>query len=95
MARTHEATLGSHPRPSPRVEGITPRGTPARGGSALFGGHPLDSLDRGPMARAAPAVWEPQYVLAAAQAVGGDRGAPQALADLLSPTQRPAEAALG
>jgi hypothetical protein len=87
MARTHEATLGSHPHPSPRVEGVTPRGTPARGGSALFGGHPLDSLDRGPMARAAPAVWEPQYLLAAAQGLGRDRDAPQALAGLPGPAQ--------
>jgi transposase len=47
------------------------------------------------MERAAPPVWQPIDLLAAAQALGKDGRAAHALAGLLSPAQRPAEAALG
>src|SRR5262249_32833357 len=72
-----QGAMGSHSRPSPTDQGFTPRRTPTRRGSTLFGGHSVDPLDRCPMERTAAPVWQPEYVLAAAQTVGRDWGAAQ------------------
>jgi hypothetical protein len=75
----------THPLAPPKI--VTARGTPACRGPALFRGHPVASLDGGPMERPAPEVGQPQYVLATAEAVGRNRGALEALASVLGPAQ--------
>src|ERR671918_1785759 len=92
VARLHQGTMGNHPCPSPPTNTVAARWTPASCGPALFRGHPVDSLDGCPMARAAPEVWQPQYVLATAEAVGRNRGTLDAVARGLGPAERPAEA---
>jgi hypothetical protein len=47
------------------------------------------------MERAAPAIWQPLDLWAAAQAMGSNRGRAHTLAELLGPPERPGEASVG
>src|SRR5271155_1731257 len=61
LARTHRPTMGgSQQAPSPAQTG--PKGRPALGRRPrLLRGHPLDSLDRRTMERAAVTIWEEEH----------------------------------
>src|SRR5512145_1971023 len=59
--------------------------TTGRRRPALLRRDSLDSVDWGPLERAPQAVWQSQYLLAAAATVGSQRGAARVVAGLAGP----------
>lgn len=62
-------------------------GRPPRRRPALLRRDSLDSVDRRSVERTAQAVWQPEYLLATAAAVGSQRGVADAVAGLAGPIE--------
>jgi hypothetical protein len=87
MAPPHRCPVGPDSPASARCP-PTPEGrAAARRRSALLRGDSLGAVDRGTLERTPHAIWQCQHLLAAAPAVGSQRGAAGAVAGLAGPAQ--------
>lgn len=79
--------MGPDSPPSPGSHTL-PEGKPSsRRRPALFRRDALDSVDRRSLERTAQAVWQPEYLLETAAAVGSERETPGALAGRTGPIE--------
>lgn len=70
MAPTDRCTMGRGSPPSAPSHAPTEGRPSTRRRSAVLRRNSVDSLDRRPLERTAPAVWQPEHVLAPAATVG-------------------------
>ena len=87
MAPRDRCPMGPDSPPSPCGRTFPEGGPSPRRCPALFRRDALDSVDRRPLERTAQAVWQPEYLLETAAAVGSERDTPCALAGLTGPIE--------
>jgi len=82
MAEADRRAMGAPQGTSTDLFSEPARRAPPSRRSEVFRRHPLDSVDRGSLERAAPEVWEPDDLLAAPVHLGRGRDAAQPVAGL-------------
>ena len=70
MAEADRRAMGAPQRTSPGPSPEPARRAPPSRRSEVFRRHPLDSVDRGSLERAAPKIWKPHDLLAASFHLG-------------------------
>ena len=95
VARCFQCPMAEDSGPLAATAAASTGRTTAGGGSSLLGGHPVDSLDRSAVERTAPAIRQPDDLLAAIAQVGARRNITETVAGVVESTQRRPQDTLG